>query len=337
MSIKKLKGNILFFTAISSVVGTATAGSQAFANNDVNPFKNFGYSNLDDSMVEEQRQRLENMGIKNSKFDIDKFDEFAQEEIDKRNKNRGWWKKLTFNFQKNSLDSGTAHEILENFYNSQVIPETIKLNEKRAYREGLNKGKGMPDINKGLSNNSNNFFNSVSSKNNDSGFFSSLKNRAFALTQDSTVRKVAGFSILAVIGTWLYNKIFSKIEPKKTNKIENRRNKYKLNFGKEEKGESDKSEEKEYKNQSKDTIYLRDNDKEKYEYIKDNNFKDTIYLNNNLEEDEDNKSRNNNYDIDDKDEDDEDYQYKGNKKIASLEKGGEEEKEDDGDEEDEEL
>ena len=335
VSIKKLKGNVLFFTAISSVVGTATAGSQAFANNDVNPFKNFGYSNLDDSMVEEQRKRLENMGIKNSKFDIDKFDEFAQEEIEKRNKNRGWWKQLTFKFQKDSLDGGTAHEILENFYNSQVIPETIKLNERKAYREGLNKGKGVLDSNRSFSNSSNNFFSSVSSTNNDSGFFSSLKNRAFALTQDSTVRKVAGFSILAVIGTWLYNKIFSKSEPQKVNKHENSRNKYRFNFGRKGSSGNENFDEKEYEEPSEDTIYLKDDNQKSSKYVKDENFKDSIYLDNDHEENEDTKNRNDSYD---NGENNEDYQYKGSKKIVDSKKEDDDEDEDDyneGDYEDE--
>jgi|GEM_PF-4466785 len=337
MSVKKLKGNVLFFTAISSVVGTATAGSQTFANNDVNPFKNLGYSSLNDNMVEEQRQRLESMGIKNSKFDIDKFDEFAQEEIEKRNKNRSWWKKIGFQFQKNSLDSGTAHEILENFYNSQVIPETIKLNEKRAYREGLNRGKGALDVNKSFSNNSSNFFSSVSSTNNNSGFFSNLKNKAFTLAQDDTVRWVARLSILGFIGTcgkWIYNKLFSKSETKKTNKIENSRNRYRLNFGRRDSSDEKKegTDNKAYEEQSKDFIYLKDKDQENDKYVKNKNFKDSIYLDNYHEENEDTENRNDSYDFDDNDKDNEDYQYKGNKKIADSEKDDDvEDEEDDGD------
>ena len=328
MFVKKLKGNVLFFTAISSVVGTATAGSQTFANNDVNPFKNLGYSSLNDNMVEEQRQRLESMGIKNSKFDIDKFDEFAQEEIEKRNKSRSWWKQIGFQFQKNSLDSGTAHEILENFYNSQVIPETIKLNEKRAYREGLNRGKGVLDVNKSFSNNSSNFFSSVSSTNNNSGFFSNLKNKAFTLAQDDTVRSIAGVSVLGAIVTWLYNKFSSKSETKKTNKIENSRNRYRLNFGRRDSSENEDVDNKAYDEQSKNTIYLKDKDQENDKYVKNENFKDSIYLDNYHEENEDTENRNDSYDFDDNDKDNEDYQYKGNKKIADSEKDDDDEDKD---------
>ena len=165
--IKRSKGKVLFGTAVVSALGSATTGSTVLAEKNLpnlsatgnattvgtpiyskvtdinsniydNSFRNFGYKNLDENFLENYKNKLaKQFGLESvrelPKFNFDKFNDYAQNEIKKANEERGKVRNYLFGTEGNEY---IKEKHLKDYLEKHYEPAVLKSVKDKAYKKG---------------------------------------------------------------------------------------------------------------------------------------------------------------------------------------------------------